>query len=94
MTNLNIKKNSLTIMKGVSTIFAIIVLVLWLGSATYIAAPASVLKMLPSPPMGSVPPAFLGVLLFLLGIVLIVVWAGLTPEDSESKEIKASELKQ
>ena len=80
-------------MKGVSQIFAIIVVVLWLGSATYIAAPASVLKMLPSPPMGGIPPAFLGVLLFLLGIVVIVVWAGMTPEYSEEKELKPSEAK-
>ena len=79
-------------MKGVSTIFAIIVLVLWLASATYIAAPSSVVK-LPSPPMGNIPPAFLGVLLFLLSIVIIVIWADLTPEDSESKENKATEVK-
>lgn len=70
-------------MQRVSAIFAIIVLVLWFGSATYIAAPPSVLKMLPSPPMGGVPPAFLGVLLFLFSIIVIVIWAGLTPEKSE-----------
>jgi hypothetical protein len=65
-------------MKISSSIFAIIVLVLWLGSLTYIAAPSSIASKLPSLPMGSVPSAFLGVLLFLLGIIVIVIWAGLT----------------
>jgi surface polysaccharide O-acyltransferase-like enzyme len=78
-------------MKGVSQIFAIIVVILWLASATYIAAPASVLQLLPSPPMGGVPPAFLGVLLFLFGIIIIVIWAGLTPEGAVEKSAKPSE---
>jgi len=81
-------------MKPVSTIIAIIVLVLWLGSATYIAAPASVIQMLPTPPMGGIPPAFLGVLLFLLSIVLITFWAGLTPEKSSASEDKATAIEQ
>jgi len=81
-------------MKGLSTVFGIIVAVLWLGSATYIAAPASVTKLLPSPPMGSVPSAFLGVLLFLLSIVVITFWAGLTTENPSQEESKSSEIKQ
>ena len=81
-------------MKGLSVILGIIVLVLWLGSATYIAAPASVLSKLPSPPMGNVPPAFLGVLLFLISIVFIVLWAGWSTEKSVPDENKTPEIKQ
>ena len=81
-------------MKGLSVIFAIIVLVLWLGSLTYIAAPASVTSKLPSPPLGGVPSAFLGVLLFLFSIIVIVIWAGLSPEASGDEEGKNPGLKQ
>jgi hypothetical protein len=81
-------------MKGVSVIFAIVVLVLWLGSATYIAAPSSVLSKLPSPPMGGVPSAFLGVLLFLFSIIVIVIWAGLTPDTPPEEEGKKPEIKE
>jgi len=81
-------------MKTLSAILALVVLVLWLGSATYIAAPSSVTDKLPSPPMGSVPPAFLGVLLFLLSIVIITFWAGMGPEKSTSDENKNEEIKQ
>jgi hypothetical protein len=76
-------------MKGLSTIFAIIVLVLWLGSVLYItapAAPSSVPIKLPSPPMGGIPSAFIGVLLFLLSIIVIVIWVALTPEEAEEKK--------
>jgi hypothetical protein len=87
-------KKSRTSVKGLSVILAIIVMVLWLGSATYIAAPANVLSKLPTPPMGNVPPAFLGVLLFLFSIVFIVLWAGWTPEKSVPDENKTAEIKQ
>ena len=82
-------------MKALSAILAIIVLVLWLASATYIAAPANVISLLPSVPMGNVPPAFLGVLLFLVSIIVIVFWAGMSPEEtSEEKEEKATDISQ
>jgi len=80
-------------MKGVSALIAIIVLVLWLASATYIAAPASISNLLPSA-HSSVPSAFIGVLLFLVSILLIVVWAMMTPEKAVSEEGKSSEVKQ
>jgi len=74
-------------MKPISVVFAIIVLVLWLGSATYIAAPDNVKSMLPSPPMGNIPTSFLGVLLFLLSIVVIVLWVGLVPDSTDEKKV-------
>jgi hypothetical protein len=70
-------------MKAVSIIIGIVVLLLWFVSASYIAAPTSVQKMLPQPPMGSVPHAFLGVLIFLLSMVLIVIWAAFTKDAPE-----------
>jgi len=50
--------------------------------------------ILPTPPMGSVPPAFLGVLLFLLGIVFVVLWAGWSPENATPEESKPSPIKE
>jgi len=79
-------------MKAVSTVFALIVLVLWLGSLAYITLPAapaqirSMLPPLPSPPMGNIPTAFLGVLMFLLSIIVIAFWAGLGPDSSSDGE--------
>ena len=80
-------------MKGLSVILPLVVLVLWLVGFAYIAAPVSGMSI-PTPPMGNVPPAFLGVLLFLLGIVFIVLWAGWTPEAATPDEGKAAEIKQ
>ncbi|MDA4112136.1 MAG: hypothetical protein OK439_06320 [Thaumarchaeota archaeon] len=78
-------------MKPLSVIFGIITLVLWLGSATYIAAPDSVTSKLPSPPMGNIPSAFLGVLLFLLSIVVIAVWAVVTKDTPEPQKVPATQ---
>jgi hypothetical protein len=81
-------------MKGLSVIVALVVLVLWAVGFTYIVAPISSSISIPIPPIGNVPPAFLGVLLFLLGIVFIVLWAGWTPESANPEEGKAAEIKQ
>ncbi len=83
-------------MKGLSVIVALVVLVLWVVGFTYIAAPAAPIGnvSIPTPPIGNVPPAFLGVLLFLLGIVFIVLWAGWTPESATPDEGKAAEIKE
>jgi hypothetical protein len=78
-------------MKPASSIFALIVIVLWLGSVTYIAAPQQIISKLPTPPMGGVPSAFLGVLLFLFGIIVIVLWAGLVPESSGTAKVPVSQ---
>lgn len=80
-------------MKGVSVLLAIIVLILWIASATYIAAPASVASMLPST-NSSVPSAFIGVLLFLVSALVIVVWATLTQEGATQQQGKAPEVSQ
>lgn len=80
-------------MKGIDALFAIIILIVWLASATYIAAPASVTSMLPST-HGSVPSAFIGVLIFLVSILVIVVWATMTPEKPQEEEGKPTEVKQ
>ena len=74
-------------MKPLSVVFALITLVLWLGSATYIAAPDSVTKMLPSPPMGNIPSAFLGVVLFLLSTIVIAVWAVVTKDTPPPQKV-------
>ncbi len=74
-------------MKGIGALFAVIVLLLWLASATYIAAPG----VLPAPPMGGIPTAFLGVILFIVGILLVVVWADMAPEMSSVTEVKSTE---
>lgn len=79
-------------MKGVSFIVAIVVLVLWLGSATYIAAPSSIVQKLPT--MGSVPSGFLGVLLFLLSIVVITLWAGMSSEDADAEKTTTPAIKE
>ena len=78
-------------MKPLSVIFAIVTLVLWLGSATYIAAPDSVKSMLPSPPMGNLPSAFLGVLIFLLSIIVIAIWAVVTKDAPEPQTVPATQ---
>jgi hypothetical protein len=80
-------------MKDQSFIFAIVVLVLWLGTLTYIAAPQSIIQKLPTPPMGAVPSAFLGVLLFLLSIVVITFWGAMSSDNPVIEEVKASEIK-
>jgi hypothetical protein len=77
-------------MKPLSIVFALITLVLWLGSATYIAAPSNVTNLLPSPPMGNIPTAFLGVLLFLLSIIVIAVWAVVTKDTPEPQKVPAT----
>jgi hypothetical protein len=77
-------------MKPLSVVFALITLVLWLGSATYIAAPETVTKMLPSPPMGNIPSAFLGVLLFLLSIIVITVWAVVSKDTPPAQKVPAT----
>jgi len=80
-------------LKALSAILAIAVLILWLGSLAYIiepALPANSTAPIPTPPMGNIPPGFLGVLLFLLGIVVITFWAGMGPDKEDSDEIKNS----
>lgn len=85
-------------MKATSAVLAIIVLILWLASLAYIIQPAlstnstNSTVLIPTPPMGNVPPGFLGVLLFLLGIVVITFWAGMGPdkEEEESGENKTT----
>jgi hypothetical protein len=70
-------------MRAVSVIIGIIVILLWLLSATYIAAPASVLNLFPTLPLGAVPVRFLGVVFFLLSLVLIFLWAAITKDAPE-----------
>ena len=77
-------------MKSLSVVLALITLVLWLGSVTYIAAPDTVTSKLPSPPMGNIPSAFLGVLLFLLSIIVIVVWAVVTQDNPPAQKVPAT----
>ena len=73
-------------MKALSVVIGIVVVVLWIVSLTYIAAPSSVQSSLPQPPMGNIPHAFLGVVAFLLSMILLVIWAAATPDKSaESK---------
>jgi membrane protein implicated in regulation of membrane protease activity len=81
-------------LKALSAIIGLVVFILWLISATLIAAPPSVINTLPLPPMGGVPPAFLGVLLFLISIVLITFWAGMGPDNPEPEKTKTDQLKQ
>ena len=76
-------------MKVASVVIGLIVAVLWLGSLVYItapAAPAQIRSMIPTPPTGNIPTAFLGVLMFLVSILLIAFWAGLSTDSGSAGE--------